>query len=73
MSTIVVARERDRFSELLTDAGIQVINCPVIRTEEADDLLELRESLNRLPDYRAIFLTSRAAAEAGVACPGASA
>lgn len=62
MRTILVIREADDFSRVLTDEGFQVINLPLIETKALDDLSEFERRLEKIDAYDGIFLTSRRAA-----------
>jgi uroporphyrinogen-III synthase len=59
--TILVIREFDRFSEILIEHGLAVVNFPLIRTVPVDDFRELDKAL--LGSYDGVFLTSPNAAE----------
>jgi uroporphyrinogen-III synthase len=63
MRSVLVLRHYDEFSQTLANAGIPIINCPVIRTEPLDDLTHFEDLVGRLNDYSAIFITSAAAAD----------
>lgn len=63
MREVLVVRREDEFSRTLTANGYSVINCPVIRTEPLDDLLELEDAVFRLDTFDGVFITSTAAAE----------
>jgi len=54
----LVIRRDGRFSTLLRDAGFDVINLELIRTEPVDDLSELDKSLAHLKEYEGLFFTS---------------
>jgi uroporphyrinogen-III synthase len=62
MPSVLVVREFDDFSRILTKNGFAVINCPTIETSESENsrALGAKISANR---YDGIFLTSRKAAE----------
>lgn len=60
---VLVIRKDDGFSARLRDAGCEVSNLELIKTETADDLSELDSTLAQLDDYDGLFFTSPAAAE----------
>lgn len=60
---VLVARRDDIFSSMLRDAGCEVVNLELIRTEPAEDLKPLDRILDRIEDYDGLFFTSPAAAE----------
>lgn len=60
---ILVVREFDKFSSLLTKSGFEVINCPAIQTLPVEDFRELNEKIENLENYDGLFLTSPKAAE----------
>lgn len=60
---ILAARKFDRFSSLLAESGIEVINFPTIETVRAEDLSDFEEKLAEIEDFDGVFLTSPAAAE----------
>lgn len=60
---ILVAREKDAFSLILTERGFSVINLPLVKTEPVDDLSELENHLENLDRFDGIFITSARAAE----------
>lgn len=62
MSSILVLREFDDYSRILSANGFEVINCPTIETVPLEDLSELEAKLAKT-DYDGIFLTSRTAAQ----------
>jgi uroporphyrinogen-III synthase len=63
MRTVLWLRESDADSRSVQDAGIQVLNVPLIATVPLEDLSDLDRAVARLVDYNGIFITSRAAAE----------
>ena len=63
MRSVLVLRDADEFSRVLIEGGVDVINCPVIRTEPLDDLSELERAIESAGEYDQIMLTSAAAAE----------
>jgi uroporphyrinogen-III synthase len=63
MKTVLVIREFDRFSRILSENGFAVINCPATRTEALKDLSDFDAKLSALENYDGIFVTSRRAAE----------
>ncbi len=60
---ILVIREFDTFSSLLTDNGFRVINFPAIQTLPIEDFSELNKIIDRLENYDGLFFTSPKAAE----------
>jgi uroporphyrinogen-III synthase len=60
---ILVIRNDDRFSRLLREAGFEVLNLELIRTQPVADLSDLDDKLRRLNEYDGLFFTSPAAAE----------
>jgi uroporphyrinogen-III synthase len=60
---VLVVRGEDEFSRTLMASGFSVINCPVIRTDPLEDLLELENVVSRLDAFDGVFITSAAAAE----------
>jgi uroporphyrinogen-III synthase len=63
MALILVVREFDNFSRILTEKGSSVINCPVIETAALEALSDFEAKLYALENYAGIFLTSARAAE----------
>jgi len=60
---ILVIREKDVFSSILSEQGFSVINLPLIKTETFSDLNELENYLAEIESFDGIFITSRKAAE----------
>lgn len=60
---ILVVREFDKFSSLLTENGFEVINFPAIQTLPIEDFSELEEKIDNLNQYDGLFFTSPKAAE----------
>jgi len=60
---ILVIREKDRFSLILSERGFLVINFPVIKTEPLADLSELENCLAEIETFDGIFVTSSKASE----------
>jgi uroporphyrinogen-III synthase len=60
---VLVIRGDEKFSSALRDAGLNVINLELIKTEPREDLSELRRVLAKLSRYDGIFFTSPVAAE----------
>jgi uroporphyrinogen-III synthase len=60
--TILVVRNFDNFSRILTGKGFSIINCPTIETTERENSLDESANFSAL-DYDGIFLTSRRATE----------
>lgn len=61
--TVIVARRDDNFSQLLREAGIEVINLELIKTEVLDDLREFENLISRLDEYDGVFFTSPVVAQ----------
>jgi uroporphyrinogen-III synthase len=61
-STVLVVREFDNFSRILSESGFTVVNCPTIETVPLEDLSDLAVKLEAHRSYDGFFLTSRAAA-----------
>ena len=60
---ILVIREFDKFSRLLTESGFEVINFKAIQTLPIEDFSELNEKFDNLKRYDGLFFTSPKAAE----------
>src|SRR4051794_5160204 len=60
---VVVVRGDDKFSQLLRDAGLEVANLELIRTEVLNDLSELEKLVGTLDSYDGVFFTSPVAAK----------
>jgi len=60
---ILVVREFDKFSEILSKADFGTINFPAIRTLTVENLDELNEKLDEINRFDGLFLTSPKAAE----------
>ena len=60
---ILVVREFDDFSGILSENGFSVINCPTIKTAPFENLSELSTKLEEIDGYDGIFLTSATATE----------
>lgn len=63
MKTVLVAREHDNFSRILSESGLKIINLPLIETKSLDDLSDLEAKLARIEEFDGVFLTSAKAAE----------
>jgi uroporphyrinogen-III synthase len=63
MTTVLVIREFDSFSRILSENGFAVINCPTTRTKSLEDLRDFDARLSAIENYDGIFITSRRAAE----------
>ena len=63
MRTILVIREFDNFSRVLTANNYEIINLPLIETKALDDLSGFKTILESIENYDGVFLTSAAAAE----------
>jgi uroporphyrinogen-III synthase len=57
MAVLVVHRD-DSFSQLLRDAGIEVINLELVATEVLEDLTECENAVSHLDEYDGVFFTS---------------
>ena len=62
-SLILVVREFDKFSSVLTENDFEVVNLPTIQTLPVEDFGELREKIRCLKNYDGLFFTSPKAAE----------
>lgn len=60
---VLVVREFDRFSSLLSKNGFEVVNFPVIQTLPITEFGELNEKIDNLKSYDGLFFTSPKAAE----------
>ena len=60
---ILVVREFDKFSSLLTENGFEIINFPAIQTLPIEDFSELEAKIDNLNYYDGLFFTSPKAAE----------
>jgi uroporphyrinogen-III synthase len=60
---ILVVREFDKFSSLLTENGFEIINFPAIQTLPIEDFSELDGKIDNLNYYDGLFFTSPKAAE----------
>ncbi len=60
---ILVVREFDKFSHLLTEDGFEIINFPAIESLPIEDFSELDEKIDNLNYYDGLFFTSSKAAE----------
>lgn len=63
MPHILVVREFDDFSRILSERGYAVINCSAIKTVALENLSDLTEKLKKIEIYDGVFLTSAAATE----------
>lgn len=63
MTAILVVREFDNFSRILTERNFSVINCPTIETVPLESLSGFNAKLAAIENYDGIFLTSAQAAE----------
>ncbi len=59
---ILVIREFDNFSRILTDNGFEIINLPLIEMNAIDDLSDFDAKLADVENYDGIFITSKNAA-----------
>ena len=60
--TVLVIREYDKFSEILAQANLEVVNFQAIQTLPVENLDELDEKLGEVKSYNGLFLTSPKAA-----------
>ncbi|MBA3633944.1 MAG: uroporphyrinogen-III synthase [Acidobacteria bacterium] len=60
---ILVVRDYDYFSSILTEQGFSVINFPTIKTEKIIDCAELDKIISEIETFDGIFITSPNAAE----------
>ena len=65
---VLVLRSADKFSSMLKEAGCELINLELIRTEPLDDQKELRSAIDNLNDLDVLFFTSPVAAAVFVDC-----
>ena len=65
---VLVLRSEDKFSSMLKDAGCDVINLELIRTEPVDDQNELRSVIDNLDVLDGLFFTSSVAAAVFLDC-----
>ncbi len=63
MRTILVIREFDNFSRILSESGLKVITCPTIEVTPLEDLSEFEAKLDTIENYDGVFLTSANATE----------
>ncbi|HEX8289024.1 MAG TPA: uroporphyrinogen-III synthase [Pyrinomonadaceae bacterium] len=62
-NSILIVREIDQFSRILSKNGFSVISCPTIKTVPLENISEFSAKLEKINDYDGIFLTSAPAAE----------
>src|SRR4051794_6506892 len=60
---VIVVRGDDKFSQLLREAGIEVLNLELIRTEVLHDLTRFEKLMATLDSYDGVFFTSPVAAK----------
>ncbi len=63
MREILVVREFDNFSRILSESDLKVINCPTIEVAPLEDLSEFEAKLDAIENYDGVFLTSANATE----------
>ena len=63
MPCILVIRPEDPFTAKLREAGFEVLNLDLIRTEPVSDLSDLDEKIGRIREYDGLLFTSPRAAE----------
>ena len=61
--SLLVIRDVDKFSRILTENGFEVINLPMIQSWPVENFEELDAKLDNLEIYDGLFLTSPKAAE----------
>lgn len=59
---VLVIRAKDKFSSILVERGLTVINLPLIKSEPLEDLSELEDCLEDIESFDGIFVTSANAA-----------
>lgn len=62
MKKILVIRQFDDFSRILTENGFEIINLPLIEAKPLEDLTDFEAKLKSIENYDGIFLTSQNAA-----------
>jgi len=63
MREILVVREFDNFSRILSESGFKVMNFPTIEVAPLEDLSEFEVKLDAIENYDGVFLTSANATE----------
>ncbi len=63
MRTILVIREFDRFSRILSENDFPVITCPTIKIVELENSDDFEQKMSALEYYDGIFITSSNAAK----------
>jgi len=63
MREILVVREFDNFSQILSESGLKVINYPTTEVAPLEDLSEFEAKLDAIENYDGVFLTSANATE----------
>ena len=63
MPSILVVRKFDDFSQILSEAGFSIINCPTVETVALENTSDFDKQTAALESYDGVFLTSAAAAE----------
>lgn len=63
MKQVLVIREFDNFSRILTENQFEVINLPTIKTSQLKDLSDFQAKLKNINSYDGIFLTSKESAK----------
>ncbi|MBV9241739.1 MAG: uroporphyrinogen-III synthase [Acidobacteria bacterium] len=61
--TVIVVRRDDNFSQMLRDAGVEVISLELVGTEVLEDLSEFENLISGLVQYDGVFFTSPVAAQ----------
>lgn len=67
---VLVIRQADEFSDILSRRGFEVINLPLISPRRLEDLSELDEKIATLDEYDGLFFTSPIAADIFLAAIG---
>jgi len=63
MREILVVREFDNFSQILSESSLKVINCPTTEIAPLENLSEFEMKLDAIENYDGVFLTSANATE----------
>ena len=63
MREILVVRDFDNFSRILSESGFKVMNFPTIEVAPLEDLSEFEVKLDAIENYDGVFLTSANATE----------
>lgn len=63
MKKILVIREFENFSRILTEKGFEIINLPKIEVKPLEDLSDFEGKLKQISNFDGIFLTSKNSAK----------